>query len=96
VVGALWGNEPMSFGTAGLFFDKLSEGEVEIAWHQDSHLALVPQAGKSVDHRNYLGRLGRFHVLPTQMEWREDFHWSNIAVRINIDAQTRENGCASG
>jgi hypothetical protein len=54
---------------------------------------VVPPAGVTRDRKNYWGRLGRFHVLPNQIEWTEDFHRSNVVVRINVDAHTPENGC---
>jgi ectoine hydroxylase-related dioxygenase (phytanoyl-CoA dioxygenase family) len=93
VLQTLWGHESLSYGNSGLFFDKQTATDVEIGWHQDSHFAVVPPAGSAVDCQDYWQRLGRFHVRPTQLEWTEDFHRSNVIVRINIDEQTRENGC---
>lgn len=93
VLRALWGDEPISFGTAGIFFDKVVATDSDFAWHQDSYFMLVPAPGITRDPMKYWGRLGRFHVLPTQMAWTEDLHRSNVVVRINIDAQVPENGC---
>lgn len=93
VLRALLDDEPISFASAGYFIDKIPTNDVDVKWHQDSYFVLVPPAGVTPDPQNYWGRLGRFHVLPNQIEWSEDFHGSNVVVRINVDAQTPQNGC---
>jgi ectoine hydroxylase-related dioxygenase (phytanoyl-CoA dioxygenase family) len=77
----------------GTMFDKVAGGDAEIGWHQDNFFIVSPPAGKDVTWEKHWHQFGHVHIRPTEVDWQEDYFKKSIIVRINVDAQTIENGC---
>ncbi|MBM3264228.1 MAG: phytanoyl-CoA dioxygenase family protein [candidate division Zixibacteria bacterium] len=85
--------EPAIQSSIGTMFDKVSGGDAEIGWHQDNFFIMLPSQGCEVDWGKTWHQFNHIHVRPTELKWTEDYFKKTIIVRINVDAQTIENGC---
>lgn len=85
--------EPVVQSSIGTMFDKVAGGDAEIGWHQDNFLIMMPSEGNEIDWSKYWNQFGHIHVRPNELDWKEDYFKKTIIVRINVDAQTIENGC---
>lgn len=85
--------EPVVQSSIGTMFDKVAGGDAEIGWHQDNFLIMMPSKGNEIDWSKYWNQFGHIHVRPNELDWKEDYFKKTIIVRINVDAQTIENGC---
>jgi len=84
-------DEPVMHASIGTMFDKVSGGDAEIGWHQDTFFIVDPP-DDDADTCGYWSQFGHIHVRPGDIDWQEDYFQSTIIVRINVDEQTIENG----
>lgn len=84
--------EPVKHASIGTMFDKVSGGDAEIGWHQDTFFIVDPPRDRDIDLSGHWNQFGHIHIRPADIEWKEDYFQKTIIVRINVDPQTIENG----
>ena len=85
-------DEPVKHASIGTMFDKISGGDAEISWHQDTFFIVDPAKETNINLEDYWTQFGHVHIRPTDIDWKEDYFQKTIIVRINVDPQTIENG----